>query len=64
MSLAELAQLPDAVAANGAVDTWSDWLQRRLVDDTDSRDVLTLLEAHGRTRRVRGRARHRLTATP
>lgn len=55
---------PDAVAASEAVDTWSDWLQRRVVDETASRDVLTLLEAHGRTRRVRGRARSRLAAKP
>lgn len=53
---------PDAVAVSEAADTWSDWLQRRLVDDTASRDVLTLLETHGRTRRVRGRARSRLAA--
>lgn len=53
---------PDAVAASEAADTWSDWLQRRLVDDTASRDVLTLLQTHGRTRRVRGRARSRLAA--
>lgn len=54
---------PDATAASDAVDSWSDWLQRRLVDDTASPDVLALLEVHGRTRRVRGRARSRLAAT-
>lgn len=50
----------DAGVPGRDVDTWSDWLQRRLVDATASRDVLALLEARGRTRRVRGRARHRL----
>ena len=53
---------PDSAASSDAVDSWSDWLQRRLVHDTASRDVLVLLEAHGRTRRVRGRARSRLAA--
>ncbi len=53
---------PDAAASSDAVDSWSDWLQRRLVDDTASLGVLALLEVHGRTRRVRGRARSRLAA--
>lgn len=50
----------DASAAAGDVDAWSDWLQRRLASDTGSASVLAVLEAHARTRRVRGLARERL----
>jgi hypothetical protein len=50
----------DASAAARDVDAWSDWLQRRLASDTGSASVLAVLEAHARTRRVRGLARERL----
>lgn len=49
------------VDADG-VDGWSDWLQRRVARDTASAAVLAVLEAHARTRRVRGLARERLAA--
>ncbi|MBB2924862.1 hypothetical protein [Cellulomonas cellasea] len=50
----------DAAAAEREVAAWSDWLQWRLAAESHSAAVLTLLEAHGRTRRVRGLARERL----
>ncbi|WP_141372239.1 hypothetical protein [Cellulomonas cellasea] len=50
----------DAGAAEPEVAAWSDWLQRRLAAESHSAAVLVLLEAHGRTRRVRGLARERL----
>lgn len=50
----------DAVAVEPEVAAWSDWLQRRLADESHSAAVLTLLAAHGRTRRVRGVARERV----
>ena len=52
----------DATTSESAVQTWSDWLQRRVAHHTESADVLRVLEAHGRTRRVRGAAREGLIA--
>ena len=54
------AELVRQVAAGQAaptateVDSWSDWLQRRLAHAASSPGVLDALERYGRTRRVRG----------
>ena len=41
----------------------SDWLQRKLSAETTSEQVLEVLAEHGRTKRIRGRARERLLPT-
>lgn len=40
--------------------TATDWLQRQVADTVTTPDALTLLAEHGRTRRVRNTAAHRL----
>lgn len=62
--LAQL-QVLHAVLGGAAVDaadveSWPDWLQRRVVARVDRRDVLRLLGAHGRSKRVRRTAGDRL----
>ncbi|MEU9010540.1 hypothetical protein AB0D12_12265 [Streptomyces sp. NPDC048479] len=39
-----------------AIDTWSDWLQRRVIAASDDREVLRLFSELGRTKRIRNTA--------
>lgn len=50
----------DATADPTALNAWPDWVQRYVVERTQSEPLLTAMEQHGRTRRVRGVARERL----
>lgn len=59
--------LRDHVLAGGhvAVDEvpgWTGWLQREVAGSSESQDVLSVLEASGATRRIRGLARERMIA--
>jgi hypothetical protein len=46
------------------LDTWSDWVQRRLVLVVDDPQTLAVLARHGRTRKVRNAAAERLRHVP
>ena len=48
-----------APVAEADVHRWPDWMQRRLADGSGRADVLALLAAHGRSKRVRRRAGER-----
>lgn len=58
------AVLGGAAVGDDDVDTWPDWLQRRLAAMTDRPDVLALLAERGRSKRVRLTARDRVRARP
>jgi hypothetical protein len=62
MATSRRLAVTDATTSDAVVQGWSDWLQRRVAHHTESAEVLRVLEAHGRTRRVRGAAREGLIA--
>ncbi|KZM76908.1 hypothetical protein A0J59_19365 [Cellulosimicrobium sp. I38E] len=44
------------------VSGWTRWLQREVAGSSESQEVLSVLEASGATRRIRGLARERMIA--
>lgn len=49
----------DIQEAASSLDSWSDWLQRRLATVVDDTQLLSLISARGRTQRVRNAAAER-----
>lgn len=60
--LERLAGDVDSHVDSASVRTWSDWLQLRMSERAIGRQMLVLLSEEGNTKRIRNRARERLTS--
>jgi hypothetical protein len=47
------------VEVAGEVDSWTDWLQSRIAQASDSCGILAIMERRGRTKRIRNQAKQR-----